>query len=430
MKQPTSGAGEHESGGKRGLTRRDAIAGAALLGAGAALDHVLGEGLADSDGASPPASAGTVPFYGSHQSGVGTPVQEFLHFASFDVTSTSRKDLAELLRSWTVAAAQLTAGREYGPARQPQSRPPADTGEALELPPSQLTLTFGFGPGLFAGSAGDRFGLAHRRPAALAPLPPFPNEDLDPGRSGGDLCVQACANDAQVAFHAIHILSRIAEGVAVLRWTQAGFGRTSSTSRSQTTARNLMGFKDGTNNIDGGDARTMNAQVWVNAGDGPAWMTGGTYLVARRIQMVFEAWDSTSLEAQQQAIGRYKLSGAPLGKRREHDPVDLHAMADGRPVIAANAHIRLASPSSNHGQRILRRGYSYAEATIFGAGVIEGGLFFISFQRDPRQFIEIQRLLSAGDALNRHILHTASAIFACPPGASAPGRFIGEGLLA
>jgi deferrochelatase/peroxidase EfeB len=191
-----------------------------------------------------------------------------------------------------------------------------------------------------------------------------------------------------------------------------------------------MGFKDGTDNLRAEDGEAMDEFVWVQRSDGPGWMTDGSYLIARRIQILFDVWDGTSLEGQERAIGREKLSGAPLGSRHEYDPVDLDAKRDGAEVIPADAHIRLASPSSNDGQRLLRRGYSYSEPTEPGSGQIDAGLFFICFQRDPeRQFIPIQRRLAGSDALNRHTLHTASAIFACPPGCKA-GGFVGEDLFA
>ncbi len=191
-----------------------------------------------------------------------------------------------------------------------------------------------------------------------------------------------------------------------------------------------MGFKDGTDNVRVEEAGAMEDYVWAQPGDGPAWMNDGSYLIARRIRILFDVWDSTSLDGQERVIGRKKLSGAPLGAGHEYDPVDLDATSDGELTIPADAHIRLASPHNNHGQRILRRGYSYSEPTEPGSGQIDAGLFFICFQRDPRgQFIPLQRRLAASDALNRHTLHTASAIFACPPGAKR-GGFIGEGLFA
>ncbi len=412
-----------------GLTRRGVLAAAAALGVGAGLDRILSSG-GDSSGAEGSATKEAVPFYGSKQAGIATPAQEFLDFAALDLTSSSADDLREVLREWTTAAAALTAGRRYEPGSEAPDQAPADTGEAVGLGPSRLTITIGFGPSLFGLEGEDRFVLARKRPRNLRPLPPFRGESLDPGRSSGDLCVQACADDPQVSFHAVHVLTRLASGAATLRWTQQGFGRTSSTSRSQATPRNLMGFKDGTDNIRGEDGQAMEEFVWVQPSDGPQWMAGGSYLVARRIQILFDVWDATSLEGQEQVIGREKTSGAPIGGQEEYDPVGLSARRGGELLIPADAHIRLASPHYNQGLRILRRGYSYSEPTESGSGQIDAGLFFICFQRDPqRQFIPIQRRLAASDALNRHTLHTASAIFACPPGCK-PGGFVGEGLFA
>ncbi len=405
------------------------LSGAVALGVGAGLDHVLTKGSATTSESASSDSEQAVSFYGAHQAGIATAAQDYLHFAAFDVTSEAVEDLREILEQWTAAAVALTAGRPYQPGVQELGKPPVDPGEAVGLGPARLTVTVGFGPSLFGSSGAGRFGLAGRRPALLSVLPPFQGDSLEPGRSGGDLCVQACADDPQVAFHAVHLFERIASGAATLRWSQLGFGRTSSTSRAQSTPRNLMGFKDGTDNIRAEDTTAMNDFVWVQGRDGPGWMAGGSYLITRRIRILFDVWDTTSLEGQQRTIGREKLSGAPLGETSEYDPVDLNATdSDGELAITDNAHIRLANPQNNDGQRILRRGYSYCEAAEPGSGEIDAGLFFIAFQRSPaRQFIPLQRRLAASDALNRHTLHTSSAIFACPPGAQS-GGFIGDAL--
>src|SRR5699024_7342115 len=111
-------------------------------------------------------------------------------------------------------------------------------------------------------------------------------------RCGGDIAVQACADDPQVAVHAIRNLARIGFGRASVRWSQLGYGRTSSTSTQQVTPRNLFGFKDGTANIKSEHVQDVEDHVWVqpdDAADGSgqdsAWLTGGSYLVARRIRM-------------------------------------------------------------------------------------------------------------------------------------------------
>jgi deferrochelatase/peroxidase EfeB len=401
-----------------------------MLGIGAGLDHVLAGGKGGSEGGEQAGAGQAVPFYGVHQGGIATPAQEFVSLAAFDIVSGSLDDLREVLKQWTAAAASLTRGQPYESAAGEANEAPLDTGEALGLGPSRLTITVGFGDSLFGAGGEDRFGLARRRPPGLAPLPEFRGENLDPGRSGGDVCVQACADDLQVAFHAIHVFSRIASGAMTLRWMQQGFGRTSSTSRSQPTPRNLMGFKDGTANIKAEDEEAMDRFVWAQPSDGPSWMSGGSYLIIRRIQILFDVWDATSLEGQERVIGRHKVSGAPLGENDEFDSLDLSARHNGEQVIPADAHVRLASAEENDGQQILRRGYSYSEPPELGSGQIDAGLLFICFQRDPqRQFVPIQKRLALSDALNHHTLHTASALFACPPGTPS-GGFIGEGLFA
>jgi deferrochelatase/peroxidase EfeB len=213
-----------------------------------------------------------------------------------------------------------------------------------------------------------------------------------------------------------------------MRWSQLGFGRTASTSRSQETPRNLMGFKDGTANIKAEDSEAMDRFVWV-AGEGPAWMRGGSYLVSRRIRMLLEVWDRSALEDQEQTIGRAKYSGAPLGGRDEFEPLDLAPEDGKRPAIPVDAHVRLASGAENGGERILRRGYSFTDGVDESLGELDAGLFFICFQRDPeRQFVAIQRRLGSGDALNEYIKHVGSAVFAVPPGAR-PNGYVGETLL-
>lgn len=415
-----------------GVTRRGLLGGAASLGIGAGLGYAT-KGLLD-DGDGVPTSAGQaaapVAFHGRYQAGIATPAPEFLSFAVFDLTADSADDLRSVLQDWTAAALSLTQGELYQPSAEEPQMAPTDPGEAVGLGPAALTLTFGFGPSVFELGGSDRLGLRNRRPAPLVDLPPFRGDALEAERSGGDLCVQACAEHPQVAFHAIHTLARVAHGRAVLRWSQDGFGRTSSTSRSQPTPRNLMGFKDGTNNIRAEDTEAMDQHVWVQSSDSPAWMTDGSYLVARRIKMLLDVWDATSLEGQEGAIGRRKLSGAPLGQENEHDPLDLDARENGQPVIPRDSHVRLASPQANDGLQMLRRGYSFSEPAEPGSGEIDAGLFFISFQQDPqRQFVPIQRRLAANDALSRHLLHTGSGVFACPPGVNS-GGFVGEGLFA
>ncbi|MFC4114966.1 iron uptake transporter deferrochelatase/peroxidase subunit [Nonomuraea zeae] len=422
----TGGSAEGTTGrvSRRGLFGLGA-AGAAAVGAGVVAANTLFDEppVAHASSTSDP-----YPFYGEHQAGIVTPAQDRLHFVAFDVITDKRAELADLLQEWTAAAARLTQGKEagaFGAVGGAAEAAPDDTGEALGLPASGLTLTVGFGASLFD----DRFGLTARRPAALADLPKFPGERLIPDISGGDLCVQACAHDPQVAVHAIRNLARIGFGKVSVRWSQLGFGRTSSTSRAQATPRNLMGFKDGTNNLKLEDTDLLREQLWATDHDGSAWMAGGSYLVTRKIRMTVETWDRTSLAEQEQIFGRNKGEGAPLGRKAEFDPIDFAAKGpDGQPHIKDDAHIRLAHPSFHANAHLLRRGYNYVDGSD-GLGRLDAGLFFIAYQRDPRkQFVPVQMSLARNDPLNEYIKHVSSALFACPPGVRDAGDYWGRTL--
>jgi deferrochelatase/peroxidase EfeB len=412
----------------RGVSRRGLIGAAGAAVAAGVAGYAVHSATTDEQSAAVD-NAAPVDFHGDHQAGIVTPAQDRLHFATFDLTSSKRDDLVKLLKTWSAAAAQMTAGHdigEYGAVSGPGVAPPEDTGEAVGLPPSRLTLTIGFGPSLFD----ERFGLAGRRPAALVDLPHFIGDNLDPARCSGDIAVQACSDDPQVAVHAIRNLARLGFGTTAVRWSQLGFGRTSSTSRAQSTPRNLFGFKDGTANLKLEDTEKLDKQLWVQPGDGPDWMIGGSYLVARRIRMTIETWDRTSLDEQEAIVGRAKGSGAPLGKADEFDPIDFELKDEsGELKVAEVAHVRLAHPSMNGGAELLRRGYNFVDGSD-GLGRLDAGLFFLAYQRDPRrQFIPIQQQLSRSDVMNEYIRHVGSGIYACPGGVPQ-GSFWGEKLFA
>ncbi|WP_433610955.1 iron uptake transporter deferrochelatase/peroxidase subunit [Prescottella agglutinans] len=420
-------AGNEEGGNARpearpGLSRRRLFgavgAGAVLAGAGVAVGRLT----------APTAAASTsevVPFTGAHQAGIVTPAQDRMHFVAFDVITDSRDELIAMLKKWTEMAARMTAGEEAtegGATDAGEYNPPTDTGEALDLHASKLTLTIGFGPSLFGVDGKDRFGIADKKPAALVDLPKFTGDALEPARSGGDIAIQACADDPQVAVHAVRNLARVGFGVVAVRWSQLGFGRTSSTSTSQKTPRNLFGFKDGTRNIKAEDPAALSKFVWVDPQDDQAWMASGSYLVARRIRMLIEPWDRTTLHEQERVFGRSKGSGAPLGRKDEFDDLQLDAKgAGGKPVIDKDAHVRLASAEELGGIQILRRGYNFTDGTD-GFGHLDAGLFFIAYCRDPqKQFVPMQQNLARNDALNEYIKHVGSAVFAVPPGVGDGG---------
>jgi deferrochelatase/peroxidase EfeB len=398
------------------------------------------------------------PFWGEHQSGILTPPQRHTYFASFDLTAATRNEVADLLRTWTNAAARMCEAKTAEPfadgfhpvagqsgaqtqagaydsySQSSLAGVAADSGETVGLPPQRLTITFGLGAGLFVKDGKDRYGLAARRPPALVDMPRFVGDQLVAEQTGGDLSVQACADDPQVAFHAVRQLARLAGGAAKHRWAQTGFIANFAPGQ---TPRNLMGFRDGTINPPVNDPQAMANFIWAG-GEGPDFMRGGSYLVVRRIRIALEHWDSMTTAFQEQTFGRHKYSGAPLGMKNEFDALDLNARdKDGNPIIAVNAHVRLAAAASNGGAQFLRRPYSYNNGIDFTAerwppwrqGLeYDAGLLFIAYQRDPRTgFIKVYDHVSKLDMLNQFTTHVGSALFACPPGAEQ-GGFIAERL--
>jgi len=410
-------------------------AGAVGLVAGAAGGFLGGRSsAAPSDSGSAPAAAdgGIVEFLGEHQAGIATPVQDRMHLAAFDVTSTRRDDLVSLMKDFSSAIGYMTRGIPIdSDAGSDPLSPPADTGEAYGLSPGHLTVTVGFGRSLFVDAHGkDRFGLASKMPEGLIELPHFAGDMLEEARSGGDLVVQACADDPQVAVHAIRNLSRIAFGRASVRWSQIGFGRTASTSTAQATPRNLFGFKDGTANLKAEDPQLLEEHVWIADQKGDtAWANGGSYLVARRIRMLIETWDRQNLGEQEKVVGRDKKQGAPLSGGTEFTAPDFsRAGPDGR-KIDADSHVALAHPSRNKGAQMLRRGYNYADGTD-GLGRLDAGLFFIAYVTDPRtHYVPMQTAISGHDLMQEYVRHTGSGLFVVPPGINAAGGYLGQGLL-
>jgi deferrochelatase/peroxidase EfeB len=360
-------------------------------------------------------------FYtGSRQAGIETPQQRHSVLMTFDLTTTRAQDLQVLLARWSAGIATMMAGNPIGAVQPTRVDGVADdTGEADGLGPASLTVTLGLGPGVFD----QRLGLGSKRPRLLHPLPTLPSDRLESGLTGGDLCLQACADDPQVAYHAIRDLARMGRGVVDTRWTVLGFGRASA-GKGQQTPRNLLGFKDGTRNIK--EPADIDRFVWLGQGDDLDWMRGGTYQVVRKIRMNIEIWDADRVSDQQQVIGRTKQEGAPLSGGTEFTTPDF--TATGAKQIPVTSHIALAAHENNDGVRILRRSYNYTDG-INELGQLDAGLLFVAFVNDPQHFIRLQTRLGSSDRLNEYISHIGSGIFAVPP-APAKGHYIGEKLFA
>ena len=345
-----------------------------------------------------------ISFYGKHQAGITTPMQKNIYFVVLDLRTTDKKELIQLFKDWTDYTQKLVNGELVKKDGSNALLPPSDTGETVGLNPYRLTLTFGV-----SASFLTKLGLEKKRPKLFRDLPAFPKEQLREQYTGGDIVIQACADDEQVAFHAVRNLIRKGRNKVTMKWSQSGFAAIGD---RMETPRNLFGFKDGTANVT--TEKDFDKVVWADSQD---WMKNGSYMAVRRIIMHLETWDRTNLQEQENTFGRYKESGAPFGKKNEFDEVDLS-------LLPVDSHVRLAKEVD---LPILRRSYSYSDGIDPKTGQFDAGLLFIAFQKDPDRFVKIQTNLGADDKMNEYVTHIGSGLFACFGGVKE-GGYIGQDL--
>lgn len=345
-----------------------------------------------------------ISFYGKHQAGITTPMQKNIYFVVLDLRTTDKNEMIQLFKDWTDYSEKLVNGDLVKKDGSNALLPPSDTGETVGLNPYRLTLTFGV-----SASFLTKLGLEKKRPKLFRDLPAFPKEQLREQYTGGDIVIQACADDEQVAFHAVRNLIRKGRNKVTMKWSQSGFAAIGD---RMETPRNLFGFKDGTANVT--TEKDFDKVVWADSQD---WMKNGSYMAVRRIIMHLETWDRTNLQEQENTFGRYKESGAPFGKQNEFDEVDLS-------LLPVDSHVRLAKEVD---LPILRRSYSYSDGIDPKTGQFDAGLLFIAFQKDPDSFVKIQTNLGAVDKMNEYVTHIGSGLFACFGGVKK-GGYIGQDL--
>jgi deferrochelatase/peroxidase EfeB len=407
------------------VSRRSFLKGTASGAAGTALASgvLIGGERADADAAghNGPATQAAYPFHGAHQAGVLMPgpadKQAATCVAAFDCTVTNRPDLALLMYELTNRAWFLTTGGT--PPNLGIGQPPSDS-DVLGpvIPPDGLTVTLSLGSSLFD----DRFGLADRKPRKLYPMPPFPNDFLEPQWLHGDLLLQFCAHHPDTIHHAIRDIAKHTRSGMQLRWKIEGYA---SPPRPSGTPRNLLGFKDGTANPRGNLASSL---VWVDDPAEPRWAQGGSYQVVRLIRMLVEFWDRVSINEQQNMIGRRRDNGAPLDGNHEFDIPDYAADPHGY-VIPLDAHMRLANPrtKATADQRLIRRSYNYDLGTDEN-GNLQAGHIFIAYQQDiQRQFETVQKRL-INEPMVDYVQPFGGGYFFTLPGVSNASGWYGQSL--
>ncbi|MBM7636505.1 iron uptake transporter deferrochelatase/peroxidase subunit [Streptococcus saliviloxodontae] len=397
------------------LSRRDFLKKSGMAGAGAIIGaSALGSFLLPKTQEKTKEADGdeSISFYGKHQAGIMTPMQKNVYFVVLDLEEVSREEVKQLFKDWTAYAAKLVEGDRVDTESSNTYLPPKDTGETVGLNPYRLTLTFGISRSFL-----KKCGLTQKEMAIFKDFPPFPKEQLEDKYTGGDIAIQACADDEQVAFHAVRNLIRKGRGKVTLKWSQSGFAAIGD---RKSTPRNLFGFKDGT--VNPTTANDFDKVVWY---DGNDWLKNGSFMAVRKIRMHLETWDRTNLAEQENTFGRYRDSGAPFGKTDEFSDFSWDDKdKDGNYLMPVDSHVSLANKA---GKKLLRRSYSYADGINEKTGQFESGLLFIAFEKDPQQFVDVQTSLGATDRLNEYITHIGSGLFACFGGVEK-GGYLGQDL--
>lgn len=409
-----------------------------LLGMGAAGVALAGSTLSCPAMAASPAQVTEAPnsdktqdrhdFHGQHQTGIVTPRPACGMLVSFDVLATDREDLERLFRTLNQRIAFLMTG---GPVAQVDPKfPPVDSGIlGPVVTPDNLTITVSVGESLFD----ERFGLASAKPKRLIRMVGFPNDALQPELCHGDLSLQFCANTADTNIHALRDIVKNLPDLLLVRWKQEGSVPPQAPAKPGTpaqSARNFLGFRDGSANPDSNDKKAMEQIVWVQPGsDEPAWAANGSYQAVRIIRNLVERWDRTPLQEQESILGRVKSTGAPIGGSHESQVPDYTKDPHGK-LTKMDAHIRLANPrtAATQANLILRRPFNYSNG-VSKNGQLEMGLLFICYQADLHNgFITVQTRLN-GEPLEEYLKPIGGGYFFTLPGVTGEKDFIGRSLL-
>ncbi|MFC4624829.1 iron uptake transporter deferrochelatase/peroxidase subunit [Daeguia caeni] len=367
------------------------------------------------------------PFYGIHQPGIVTPRPAAGLVAAFDVLARDRGELERLLKILTERAAFLMKGGEV-PQIDPKF-PPLDSGIlGPVIPPDNLTVTVGVGASLFD----DRYGLKEYKPKQLQRMKRFPNDALQKDLCHGDLVIQFCSNTPDTNIHALRDILKNTPDLLVMRWKQEGTVPVMPphSPKAKESARNFLGFRDGSANPDSSNDELMKQIVWVQKGRGePEWAENGSYMAVRIIRNFVERWDRTPLQEQEAIFGRRKDSGAPFDGKTEADVPDYAADPEGK-VTPLDSHIRLANPrdATAHQHLILRRPFNYSNG-VTKSGQLDMGLLFIAFQADlEKGFITVQNRLN-GEPLEEYIKPVGGGYFYVLPGVKDEQDYYARALL-
>lgn len=296
-----------------------------------------------------------------------------------------------------------------------------------------LTITVGF-----SAHAMEAMGVPpDQRPADLESVP-WGDLGITPTvAEAGDVLVQVCTDSPFVAEHVQRRIERALVGTMETVWAVRGDQRfTSRQGRVHSgEARALIGFHDGTSNLDPAHSAEDHQLVFVDpdpavistypqtppagqqpppqpgqpgygsGGQGPifppmrpapdhepAWCKLGTYCFVQAITLDMPTWDTTALSTQELTIGRFKRSGASLDladddAQRNAPPA--FATDPARETVVVTSHVRKVNPRAvpdDLKRRVFRRGYPLIVSD--GTGATKRGLVLVSFSRTTSTQIE------------------------------------------
>jgi putative iron-dependent peroxidase len=229
----------------------------------------------------------------------------------------------------------------------------------FRIPDGELECVVGIGSALY-----DRL-FAGPRPQALHEFEALTGDRHVAPSTPGDVLFHLRARRMDLCFElAAQLLSRLRGAVRVVDEVH-GF--------KYFDERDLLGFVDGTENPTGPDAIEF-----ALIGDEDAAFTGGSYVIVQKYLHDLAAWDALSVEDQEQAIGRSKLS-------------DIEMPDDTKPP---NSHLALNTIEDEHGneRKIVRDNMPFGRV-----GSDEFGTYFIGYSADPGVTEHMLRNMFIGD---------------------------------
>lgn len=262
----------------------------------------------------------------------------------------------------------------------------------FRIPEAELSCVTGIGSDLW-----DRM-FGHPKPAGLHGFVELNGPRHTAVATPGDLLFHIRAHRLDMCFElAQHLVERLAGAARVVDEVH-GF--------KSFDERDLLGFVDGTENPEGAAARAA-----VTIGDEDAEFAGGSYVIVQKYIHDLPAWDALTIEQQELAMGRTKLS-------------DLELPDELKPP---NAHIALNVIEDESGEELQIMRFNMPFGRV-GAG--EYGTYFIGYASTPdvieqmlsNMFIgdppgNTDRILDFSTALTGNLFFVPSADFLDdPPG--------------